>query len=216
MLIKAYNNISDDNIARLGLSLGVAIFAHIVLLYGISHAQSQKTVSADILSLPTSVAVRFISPHKPVEKNVVKKVEVKKTKPVPQKIVKAQPIPQQLNNIEPAAAPPQVTPQVQKTVPVVAPVAIPVISDKALKGRRVAPQYPDRALRMRQEGTVWLHVLISETGARQDIKLHKPSQYALLNQAAIKAVKKWTFTPNAVGGRPTKSWVEIPIEFKIR
>jgi len=183
MVFKAFNNISDDNIARLGLSLGVAIFAHVVLLYGISHAHSQKIMSADMMSLPTSVAVRFMTPHKPVEKVIVKKREVKKQKPkkVPQKIVKAYIAPQQLNNIEPAAAPPQVQPQkVQKVIP--------VISDKALKGRRVAPQYPDRALRMRQEGTVWLRVLISETGA----------------------------TPNMVGGSARKSWVEIPIEFKIR
>lgn len=216
MFFKVYNNMSNDNIARLGLSLGVAIFAHVIFLYGISYAQSQKTISADLLSLPTSVAIRFMAPQKTIEKVVIKKPKsifkkpevIKKTqKPIPQKIVmlqSAQPQPEILNRIEPAAAPPQV----QK--------AIPVVSDKALKGRRVAPQYPDRALRMRQEGTVWLHVLISETGVRQDIKLHRPSQYALLNQAAIKAVKKWTFTPNLVGGKMTKSWVEIPIEFKIR
>jgi protein TonB len=90
------------------------------------------------------------------------------------------------------------------------------VSDQNLKGRRVQPTYPQRALRMRQEGVVWLHVLISKTGAREDIKLHKPSQYALLNQAAIKAVKKWTFDPNVINGHAVKSWVEIPVEFKIQ
>jgi len=63
---------------------------------------------------------------------------------------------------------------------------------------------------------VWLHVLISQTGEREDIKLHKASKFALLNQAALQAVKKWSFEPTRKNGRAVKSWVEIPIEFRIQ
>lgn len=55
------------------------------VLFLILHTQSQKTISADILSLPTNVAVRFVTQEKPkdiVEKIVVEKViEVQKKKP---------------------------------------------------------------------------------------------------------------------------------------
>jgi protein TonB len=247
---------SDKNIARIGLSLCVAIVAHIVILYGLSQIQTNKTNVEELLSVPTQVTIRFLTPAKPVEivqaakpkpviveksKPVQKKATVKKVKKIVNKkpAITPEPIKQQvvaLNNIEPAASassrpiqPTYPTPQVIPATPApvvaqikpaptpqITPKAIPVVSGASLKGRRTQPSYPARALRMKQEGTVWLHVLISESGERQDIKIHKPTKFALLNQAAIKAVKKWTFTPNMVNGQATKSWVEIPVEFKIQ
>ena len=167
--------------------------------------------------------------NKPVKKKIVKK-EIVKKKPVPEKVAKIvpqQPSPVILNEIEPAAAAQQVAQPIVKSSPPPAqtqpqvqvkatPKAIPVVNERNLTGRRVAPKYPARAEKMGQEGTVWLRVLISETGTREDIKIHKASKYASLNQAAVKAVKKWTFSPNLGNGQATKSWVEIPVEFKIQ
>jgi len=223
---------SEQDALREGASISLAVVIHIAVLFLILHTQSQKTISADILSLPTNVAVRFVTKEKPkdiVEKIAVEKViEVQKKKPViVEKKIIAKPFkqeePKQLNKIEPAAAPeptPDFRPKITKQNPISttqpALDIIPVVKEPSIKGRRVQPEYPKRALRMRQEGVVWLHVLIDEDGKRQDIKLHKPSQYALLNQAAIKAVKKWNFDPNVVNGRPVQSWMEIPIEFRIQ
>jgi len=213
----------DEKTRRLSFGIVGALLAHALILVWFSLPASQTIISADTFSAPTNVSIRFIKPVKEPLKPVseVVKVEPVKKKPVLKKVAKAvlqEPPPETLNKIEPAAAPPQIyqpTPQpVEISQP--APNVIPVVSGASLKGRRVQPEYPKRSLRMRQEGVIWLHVLISDTGARQDIKLHKPSQYALLNQAAIKAVKRWTFDPNIVNGRAVQSWVEIPIEFKIQ
>ena len=218
----------DENTRRLSFGIMGAMMAHALILVWFSLPSSQKIISADTFSPPTNVSIRFVTPIKEQPKSVAKvvKVEPVKNKPVVKKVVKAvvqKPLPETLNRIEPAAALPQVyeptsQPVKREPVEISKPVrdVIPVISAASIKGRRVQPEYPKRSLRMRQEGVVWLHVLVSEDGQRQDIKLHKPSQYALLNQAAFKAVKKWTFDPNIVNGRAIQSWVEIPIEFKIQ
>ncbi len=93
---------------------------------------------------------------------------------------------------------------------------IPIVRGETLVGKRVQPEYPRRALKLKQEGVVILHVLISPSGTNKNIKIHRASKYAMLNQAAIKAVKKWTFDPHIVNGNAITSWVEIPIEFKIQ
>jgi protein TonB len=182
---------------------------------------------------PAKPVIQKKNKTKTVHKSKPKKATTKKVA-VKKQVVRTKPIPQQqvaLNQIEPAAASvlspqPVRTPITQNiatpTPPAIiqpaksTPKTIPVVSGNSLKGRRIQPNYPERALRMKQQGTVWLHVLIAENGKREEIKIHKPTQYALLNQAAVKAVKKWTFSPNMVNGIATKSWVEIPIEFKIQ
>lgn len=218
----------DENTKRLSVGVGGALLAHALILVWFSVPISQKIIPADVFSPPTNVSIRFVTPIKntPKLEPEIIKAEPEQKKPVVKKFAKAvvqAPLPETLNKIEPAAAPPQLyqpepRPVQKEPIEISKPArdVIPVVSESALKGRRVQPEYPKRSLRMGHEGVVWLHVLISEDGQRQEIKLHKPSQFALLNQAAIKAVKKWTFDPNTVNGRAVQSWVEIPIEFKIQ
>ncbi len=229
------NDFLDDiNAQRLSAGIAGAIALHALILVCLTLPNARNIISADTYSAPTNVSIRFVSqapktepieiskPSEPVKLETVQK----KTKPAVKKAaIKTvnNPPPKKLNKIEPAATsqpriPPKAVKPVQQKLVKTAPVSdvIPVISEAMTKGRRIQPKYPKKALRMRQEGVVLLHVLISESGERQKIKLHKPSQYSLLNKAAIKAVKKWTFDPNVINGRAIQSWVEIPIEFKIQ
>ncbi len=215
---------------RLSLAIGAAILGHGLVLAWLSLVPTQKILESNLSSPPTNITISFLNPvkEKVIIKNVVPEIapKIAKEKPILKKkaVKKPSATPtEKFNKTEPIAAKQQSSKPLQTATPVQrtqlsesTPTVIPVISDANIKGRRVQPNYPDRALKMKQEGVVWLRVLISETGARQEIKIYKPTKYALLNQAAIKAVKKWTFDPNIVNGRPTKSWVEIPIEFKIQ
>lgn len=92
---------------------------------------------------------------------------------------------------------------------------IPVSESFSTKGYRQMPKYPSRALKLRQQDIVHIRVLLSEFGVSEKIEFSKKSIYPLLNQAAIEAVKKWRFNPVVIDGKAIKSWVEIPIEFKI-
>lgn len=224
--------------ARLSFGVAVAVFVHIIFFVGLSVFQAQKKITVDLMSMPTNVSIRFVTPQKEPEKTiervkptpkitkakpvkrkaVAKKLTPKKTVSKVAKVIPQKMQPEVLNRIEPAAAVQQVQQPIVKPITQARPVqkAIPVVSDSQLKCRRVQPKYPDRALRMKQEGVVWLRMLLSETGARQQIKIRTPTKYALLNQAAIKAVKKWKCDPHIVNGKATKSWVTIPMEFKIQ
>ncbi len=218
----ANNSFFDhENAQRMSFGIAGAFALHVLVLLYFVLPVSQKIISAEVFTPPTNVSIRFIDP---VQKRIpikppqeIARVEPVQKKPLVKKIVKAltslqEPTPVTLNKIEPAAAPVQTV----KIEPIKMPDTIPVFSTASVKGRRIQPQYPKRAIRLGQEGVVWIHVLISSGGVRQDIKVHKPSRYALLNQAALKAAKKWKFEANFINGRAAQGWVAIPIEFKIR
>jgi len=189
---------------QISLGFAASIFLHVAVVsfFLIDNGPSKK-IEADLLAAQ-SIPIQIVSSVQST-RNVIQK---KKTAPAkPKEVVKKTAVKPQ--KIEPKKKVTQktVSPQTQTSS---------AQSNSSLVGRRVQPTYPKRALRLKQEGTVFIQVLISETGKRQDIKISRPSKHALLNQAAIKAVKKWTFDPNMVNGRAVKSWVEIPVEFKIQ
>jgi TonB family protein len=77
------------------------------------------------------------------------------------------------------------------------------------------PPYPKSARRRGQEGTVLLRVLVLEDGKVGEIELAGPSGYTVLDESALKAVKKWIFIPGKNGGEDISSWVEVPIKFQL-
>jgi|ERR1035441_6157346 protein TonB len=77
------------------------------------------------------------------------------------------------------------------------------------------PIYPKEALRNRQEGLVVLSVFVAREGKPQLVKMLQSSSHALLDKAAIQAVKQWRFTPARTGNTAIASEVEVPIRFKM-
>jgi protein TonB len=77
----------------------------------------------------------------------------------------------------------------------------------------VKPLYPPVALQARVGGLVILRVLVSETGQPLDIEVVRAGK-AGLTEAAIAAVKKWTFTPARKGDTPVRAWTTVPIPFQ--
>ena len=230
----------NEHMNRLGAGFTGAVFLHGAVFFLISSTFIHAVIPAETYnSAPTNISIRFTSPPRP-EKKIIKAAEVQpappvqetqppepkpvKQKPKVKKVVKKQvttPPPEKLNNTEPTSDPKEekVTEQpIKQTVQTSKVTAdiIPVTREVKTTGRRVQPEYPRSAQRRGQEGVVLIRVLISENGKREDIQIHKPSRYALLNTAAMKAVKKWKFDPHIVNGSAQKSWVEIPIEFKLQ
>jgi len=86
---------------------------------------------------------------------------------------------------------------------------------RPLYKRNTSPPYPSRARRMGYEGIVMLKVLVDENGRVDDLTLLESSGYAILDQAALSAVKKWLFEPGTESGMKKKMWVKIPIRFQL-
>jgi len=76
-------------------------------------------------------------------------------------------------------------------------------------------QYPERARRRNQEGTVLIHALIGTDGKPIEVTVAASSGHSLLDDAARDAIAQCAFVPQRVGGRAVKAIVEIPIPFKL-
>ena len=77
------------------------------------------------------------------------------------------------------------------------------------------PAYPKAAKRQKQEGLVLLSVSLSATGIPEEVSVKRSSNFALLDDAAVEAVRKWKFVPTMVRGVAVSSKVDVPLEFKI-
>jgi len=80
--------------------------------------------------------------------------------------------------------------------------------------RQFQPDYPSDALNKKQEGTVWINILVGETGEVVEAKVAK-SEAEIFDASAIECAKRWTFKPALLKGRPVATWVTVPFRFKL-
>ena len=80
----------------------------------------------------------------------------------------------------------------------------------------VAPRYPSLARRRGIEGNVKLSVVIEADGSIGSIEVVESSGSAVLDRAAVAAVREWEFRPAEVRGHPVRATLELPpIRFKL-
>ena len=79
--------------------------------------------------------------------------------------------------------------------------------------KKVAPQYPSNAIRMRIEGTVELMATISQTGEITHIKIL--SGDGQLTKAAADAVRQWKYKPYLLNGEPVEIQTQVTVNFKL-
>jgi len=83
------------------------------------------------------------------------------------------------------------------------------------KYRNQPPGYPAIAERNGWEGTVLLKAHIKQEGEPAAVGLEESSGHRVLDDAALKTVKKWKFTPGTFGNTAVSSWIHIPIRFTL-
>lgn len=77
------------------------------------------------------------------------------------------------------------------------------------------PAYTDLARKEKYNGGVVLRVIVTAEGRAANITVARGAPFGL-NEAAINAVKKWTFKPAATpDGQPVNAWTMIEINFRI-
>jgi TonB family protein len=76
---------------------------------------------------------------------------------------------------------------------------------------QVQPRYPEFAREAQIQGKVVMQVLVGEDGRVREAKVLRGVKG--LNEAAVAAVKKWTFKPAAKDGVPVAGWLEVPMDF---
>lgn len=78
-----------------------------------------------------------------------------------------------------------------------------------------APKYPPAARREHQEGVVLLAVDVGSNGRPTGVVVKKSSGVSILDEAAVTAVRRWTFEPARSAGLPVESTVEVPVRFSL-
>jgi protein TonB len=79
--------------------------------------------------------------------------------------------------------------------------------------KKVAPSYPQTALRMHIEGMVELMATISKEGNISQVKVL--SGDAQLAKAASDAVKQWRYKPYLLNGEPVEIQTQVTVNFKL-
>jgi len=78
------------------------------------------------------------------------------------------------------------------------------------------PKYPRIARRRGLEGTVILKILVNTHGRVGGCRVHKSSGHRILDERAMKTVRKWIFKPGRKGKKPSAMWVKVPIRFQLK
>jgi protein TonB len=82
-------------------------------------------------------------------------------------------------------------------------------------GDNPLPVYPIEARKLHQQGTVVLSVLVNAQGIVETLAVKQSSGHVLLDQAAMRGVKRWRFRPATVAGIPVSTQIEQPIQFTL-
>jgi protein TonB len=78
------------------------------------------------------------------------------------------------------------------------------------------PAYPVLARMRGYEGVVLLSVAVTEDGRAGEVRIKRSSGYALLDQSALGAVRRWRFEPARKMNAPIAMTVDIPVRFSLQ
>ncbi len=82
--------------------------------------------------------------------------------------------------------------------------------------RRIHPLYPLIAKKSGWEGTVLVRVTVEKNGRASQVDVSRSSGHKVLDDAALKAIRRWTFRPARDGNIPIRSVVVIPLKFSLK
>jgi protein TonB len=156
------------------------------------------------LTLTPSVASQASTPEPPIEKQVKEPSETPALIPVPIPVAKpAEPLP----SLETAVVDsPEQDASLQEDKG--------ITSEAALAGS-FRPPYP-RISKLRGEtGSVTLSILVRPDGSVEHVSMQQSSGYRRLDEAALKAARKTTFTPAMRFGRAMESETKLSFTFRL-
>jgi len=189
----------------------------------------------DAESIPTPTPpVPFDPPPEPVPETLVVEVEPVPDEPEPREeepiefvcmdeaieTVQAQrrPRPIRVGRLRepPRETAPAPTPPPPRPQPAAGPPAARVTSAVPQGEQCRPPAYPAVAQRRHLEGRVVVRVRIDVDGHVKAAEIAQSSGHEVLDEAALEAVRTWTFEPAHEGTRAVESFLNVPFRFRLR
>jgi protein TonB len=87
---------------------------------------------------------------------------------------------------------------------------------RPLASKNSPPRYPEMARRNGWQGVVLVRVTVLPDGRVRSASLFRGSGYAILDQSALDAVRRWLFQPKMTSGLAVESTIEVPVTFSLR
>ncbi|MDO9051389.1 MAG: energy transducer TonB [Methylotenera sp.] len=203
----------------------------------LNHPETPMMVSlvSQVADVPQELPKPPVEQVQPVNKPPVLKPVVQKQKVIEKKLVVNEEAVRKVEQVEPAVveerkeavvaestpAEPQQSAKVAEVSDKVANKQVatePVIEPPSFGAAYLnnpAPAYPMLARKMGEQGKVLLKVLVSQDGKAEVVKVDTSSGHQKLDQAAIEAVKRWSFVPAKRSNQPISAYVLVPVNFTL-
>ena len=199
-------------------AIAIVVVAHALLLFAL--------VKFDVIPVgkpkPKPLVVELLRvPPPPPAAAPPPKPEVALPKEVTPVVVAPAPLVQTLAPVPviataPKAPPPQavvVGPPAAPAGPV-GPVSVEDLSEKMISA--TPPKIPVESRRRKEQGTVFLSVLIGTDGSVQDISVWRSSGFARLDKAALDAVRRWRWSPQVRDGTAVMVRGIVDVHFAVQ
>lgn len=181
--------------------------------------QAAKPIAKPILPEP----IKQHTAAQPQKKQAPKPEQPKQQQSAPQKKVakpnfmpaKTENSPNVVSESSPASKPPTSNrAETAKTAPVeTTSVSQPVASANSAVNK--VPIYPMLSRRLKEQGTVYLQVLVLKSGKVGQLQIKQSSGFSRLDKAAINAVRHWQYQPAQRQGKAIDYWFTQPITFNL-
>jgi TonB family protein len=77
------------------------------------------------------------------------------------------------------------------------------------------PAYPAAAQRLGEHGTVILNLYVRRDGSVADVRVHKSSGFARLDDSAAAEAGRWRLAPSTLNGESVAAWGRFAVTFKL-
>ena len=194
---------------------------HTAVVDFFKHSQLEEEKIEEVKT-PAKVQISFVRPQpKPVVEPpppppppkvvALKKPPKPKLKPKPAPRVEQPPPVQTTNTVTEA-------PVATAPAPPAPPVVEKVTQPRAGAGylNNPPPEYPEIAMDRGWEGKVLMKVHVLANGKPDSVSVLKSSGKDVLDDEAVRTVKKWSFVPAKRGTTPIDGWVTVPISFNLQ
>ncbi|WLE61899.1 TonB family protein [Burkholderia plantarii] len=219
-----------------GLGLYLIVHHSVRLIRLEADRASGASVQVRLVAAPTPQPVAKPEPRperppepkpRPIEKPVVRKTAPLLSSEAPAERTVAPAKTEPVKPVEPAPPPPVPTPSAAPAPAPTPPAPAPgpnlldtpkQISSAELKqlGCRIpSPDYPPKARRLEQEGTVVVRLTIGADGAVKTARVARSSGYPLLDAAALTSIEAGRCQPYTTAGIPRAVEAEQPIAFNL-
>ncbi|MCC6962332.1 MAG: TonB family protein [candidate division Zixibacteria bacterium] len=97
------------------------------------------------------------------------------------------------------------------------PFAFVAVSTPPVKIKDVLPRYPEDARKAGQQGTVWIKILVDQSGVvREAFVLAESGCNCGFEEAALRSALSGRWKPAVANGTPVMGWVSYPVNFRLQ